>query len=279
MFSGQVDFHTDLQPGDSFRVLFEKSSYDGQFSGYGAILGASITVDGRPLQAFRWEDPATGKAGYYDENGRSLKRFFLKSPLKFEPRVTSALLDAPVPSRSTRSTGRTSAWITARRRDRRSSRSPVARWSRRGYSGAGGNTVRLKHAGGFETYYLHLSSYGPGIRAGRARRAGTVDRPRRDDGFGDRPAPRLPAQAERRVRESRRGALTPGSGRADSRRAARDVHVVTRRRCSRACRRRSSPKPRARNPTPFRRSQNDGRDQARVGAVREPPKPPRTTPT
>jgi murein DD-endopeptidase MepM/ murein hydrolase activator NlpD len=34
------------------------------------------------------------------------------------------------------------------------------------YAGAGGNQVRLKHAGGFETYYLHLSAYGPGIRAG-----------------------------------------------------------------------------------------------------------------
>ena len=34
------------------------------------------------------------------------------------------------------------------------------------YSGGGGNTVHLRHAGGFETYYLHLSSYGPGIRAG-----------------------------------------------------------------------------------------------------------------
>ena len=89
VFSGQVDFHTELQPGDSFRVLFEKSSRDGQFSSYGAILGASIAVDGRRLQAFRWVDPATGKAAYYDENGRSLKRFFLKSPLKFEPRVTS----------------------------------------------------------------------------------------------------------------------------------------------------------------------------------------------
>ena len=58
-------------------MLFEKSSHDGQFSAYGAVLGASIRVDGRWLQAFRWEDPATGKAAYYDENGRSLKRVFL----------------------------------------------------------------------------------------------------------------------------------------------------------------------------------------------------------
>ena len=84
-----MDFNTDLQPGDSFKVLFEKSTREGQFSNYGAVLGAAITVDGRQLQAFRWTDPATGKAAYYDEQGRSLKRFFLKSPLKFEPRVTS----------------------------------------------------------------------------------------------------------------------------------------------------------------------------------------------
>ena len=165
VFSGQVDFHTDLQPGDSFRVLFEKSSHDGQFSGYGAILGAAITVDGRRLQAFRWEDPATGKAGYYDENGRSLKRFFLKSPLKFEPRVTSGFsmrrfhpidqvfkahlgVDYGAPTGSSVVAVAAGVVVSA------------------AHSGAGGNTVHLKHQGGFETYYLHLSAYGAGIRAG-----------------------------------------------------------------------------------------------------------------
>jgi len=90
IFSGEVDFRTELQPGDSFRVLFEKASRDGQFCNYGAILGASISVAGRALDAIRWVDPATGKAAYYDSKGRSLKRFFLKSPLKFDPRITSA---------------------------------------------------------------------------------------------------------------------------------------------------------------------------------------------
>ena len=165
VFSGQVDFHSDLQPGDSFRVLFEKTSHEGQFSSYGAILGASITVDGRPLQAFRWEDPATGKAGYYDENGRSLKRFFLKSPLKFEPRVTSGFsrrrfhpvnqvfkahlgVDYGAPTGS--SVVAVAAGVVASA----------------AYSGGSGNMVHIKHPGGFETYYLHLSAYGPGIRAG-----------------------------------------------------------------------------------------------------------------
>ena len=54
---------------------------------YGSILAAEFD-DGRRLEAFRFV-LADGKAGYYDANGRSLKRFFLKSPLKFEPRVTS----------------------------------------------------------------------------------------------------------------------------------------------------------------------------------------------
>jgi murein DD-endopeptidase MepM/ murein hydrolase activator NlpD len=166
IFSGQVDFNSDLQPGDSFKVLFEKSTRDGQFSSYGAILGAAITVDGRGLRAFRWSDPSSGKAGYYDEQGRSLKRFFLKSPLKFEPRITSRFslrrlhpvhnvyrahlgVDYGAPSGSAVVAVANGTVVSAR------------------YSGGGGNTVHLKHAGGFETYYLHLSSFGPGVRAGK----------------------------------------------------------------------------------------------------------------
>lgn len=165
IFSGQVDFNTDLQPGDSFKVLFEKATRDGQFSNYGAVLGASISVDGRRLQAFRWVDPASGKAAYYDEHGRSLKRFFLKSPLKFEPRVTSRFsmrrfhpidkvykahlgVDYGAPAGSSVVAVANGVVVSA------------------AYSGAGGNTIHLKHPGGFETYYLHLSAFGRGVRAG-----------------------------------------------------------------------------------------------------------------
>ena len=165
VFSGQVDFNTELQPGDSFKILFEKSTRDGQFSSYGSILGASITVGGRELRAFRWTEPTTGHAAYYDEQGRSLKRFFLKSPLKFEPRITSRFslrrlhpidnvvkahlgVDYGAPAGSSVVAVAAGTVVSA------------------GFSGAGGNMVHLKHAGGFETYYLHLSAFGPGIRAG-----------------------------------------------------------------------------------------------------------------
>jgi murein DD-endopeptidase MepM/ murein hydrolase activator NlpD len=165
IFSGQIDFDSDLQPGDSFEILVEKSSHDGQFSGYGAVHVARFLTDGRDLRAFRWTDPATAKPAFYDENGRSLKRFFLRSPLRFEPRITSgfsrsrlhpiyrtyrahlgidygAPLGAPVVAVASGTV------LSA------------------GWSGGGGNMVRLRHASGFESYYLHLSAFGSGIRAG-----------------------------------------------------------------------------------------------------------------
>lgn len=165
IFSGQVDFQTELQPGDSFKVLFEKTSHDGEFSGYGAILGASISVDGRPVRAFRWKDPVTGHFGYYDEQGRSLKRFLLKSPLKFEPRITSRFTMSrfhPIDHRYKPHLGVDYGAPTG---------APVVAVANgvvlsASYSGASGNMVHLKHPGGFETYYLHLSAFGHGIRAG-----------------------------------------------------------------------------------------------------------------
>jgi len=165
IFSGQIDFESDLQPGDSFDILVEKTSHDGQFSGYGDVLGARFMTDGRDLSALRWTDPATRKSAFYDENGRSLKRFFLRSPLRFEPRITSGFsrnrlhpvfrtyrahlgIDYGAPVGAPVVAVAAGTVVSA------------------GWGGGGGNTIRLRHANGFETYYLHLSSFGKGIRAG-----------------------------------------------------------------------------------------------------------------
>ena len=173
IFSGQIDFESDLQPGDSFDILVEKSSHDGQFSGYGAVLGARFMTDGHDLRALRWTDPATRRAGFYDENGRSLKRFFLRSPLRFEPRITSGFsrsrlhpvfrtyrahlgIDYGAPAGAPVVAVAGGTVVSA------------------GWSGGGGNMVRLRHASGFESYYLHLSSFGKGIRAGVRVDQGTL---------------------------------------------------------------------------------------------------------
>jgi murein DD-endopeptidase MepM/ murein hydrolase activator NlpD len=165
MFSGQIDFDSELQPGDGFEVLFEKASRSGEFAGYGHILGARFTADGKEYQAFRWTDPTTGKSAYYDESGRSLKRFFLMSPLKFEPRITSRFSRSRLhPVFHTRRAhlgvdygARYGAPVVA-----------VAAGTvvSAGWAGGGGRQIRLRHAGGFESYYLHLSSFASGIRRG-----------------------------------------------------------------------------------------------------------------
>jgi murein DD-endopeptidase MepM/ murein hydrolase activator NlpD len=165
IFAGQIDFDSELQPGDGFEVLFEKASRAGEFAGYGNILGARFVADGKQYQAFRWTDPTTGKSAYYDESGRSLKRFFLMSPLKFEPRITSRFSRSRLhPVFHTRRAhlgvdygARHGAPVVA-----------VAAGTvvSAGWAGGGGKQIRLRHAGGFESYYLHLSSFASGIRRG-----------------------------------------------------------------------------------------------------------------
>src|SRR5688572_20645283 len=89
IFASDVDFNTELQPGDRFELLVEKMFRgDDQFGGYGPILAAELHNDGRRLRAIRFT-PEAGAPGYYDEEGRSLRKFFLRSPLKFEPVITS----------------------------------------------------------------------------------------------------------------------------------------------------------------------------------------------
>lgn len=173
IFAGQIDFESDLQQGDTFDVLFEKSTRDGQFAGYGAILGARFTADGREHEAFRWVDPQTGSSAYFDADGRSLKRFFLRSPLMFAPRVTSGFsrnrlhpvfrsyrahlgVDYAAPTGSKVVAVANGAVVSA------------------GWSGGGGNMIRLRHANGYETYYLHLSAIAPAIRAGARVTQGQV---------------------------------------------------------------------------------------------------------
>jgi murein DD-endopeptidase MepM/ murein hydrolase activator NlpD len=164
IFAGEVDFNTELQPGDEFHLLAQKAVRDGQFIGYGPIVAAELLNDGRRLRAFRFQPPG-GEAGYYDAEGRSLKRFFLRSPLKFDPQVSSGF------SRS-----RLHPVLNIRRAHlgvdyRAPVGAPVVAVSNgtvtfAGWTSGGGRTVRIRHASGYESGYLHLSAVAGGIRAG-----------------------------------------------------------------------------------------------------------------
>ncbi len=158
IFGGEIDFNSDLQPGDTFALTFEKVFRDGQFAGYGPVQAAEFVNNGRLLKAIRFAPPG-GKPGYYDEQGRSMRRFFLASPLKFilSPHVTSGFTSA-----------RFHPILRIYRPHlgvdyRAPMGSPVVAVAAgtvvsAGWSGEGGRMVHLRHASGYETYYMHLSA-------------------------------------------------------------------------------------------------------------------------
>ena len=163
VFEGEIDFNSDLQVGDRFVVAFERVSREGRPPSYGAVLAAEFTNEGRVLRAVRFTVPG-GKPAYYDVQGRSLKRFFLKSPLKF---------GAPVSSRFSKARMHPVLRIVRPHLGidyRAASGSPVVAVANgavvsAGWNGDAGRMVHLRHAGGYETYYLHLSSIA--VRAGQ----------------------------------------------------------------------------------------------------------------
>jgi murein DD-endopeptidase MepM/ murein hydrolase activator NlpD len=172
IFAGEVDFNTELQPGDRFGLAVEKFTRDERPPTYGDVAGAELHNDGRLLRAIRYSPPG-GKPGYYDEKGRSLRRQFLRSPLKFEPRITSGFSRRrfhPVLQTYRAHLGVDYGAPTG---------APVVAVSAgtvlsASFDRANGRMVRLAHAGGYESYYLHLSAFAPGIRRGARVAQGQV---------------------------------------------------------------------------------------------------------
>jgi murein DD-endopeptidase MepM/ murein hydrolase activator NlpD len=164
IFAGEIDFNTELQPGDRFALAFAKFTRESGPASYGEIAAAEFENDGRVLRAFRFTAPG-GMPAYYDEQGRSLRRFFLRSPLKFEPRITSGFSRArfhPVLHTTRAHLGVDYGAPAGAPVVAVASGSVISAT----YDNANGRMVRLRHASGYQTYYLHLSAFGPGIRAG-----------------------------------------------------------------------------------------------------------------
>jgi murein DD-endopeptidase MepM/ murein hydrolase activator NlpD len=163
IFSSDFDFTADTRLGDRFRLLVEKRYAGEQFVDYGQVLVAQYLSDGRVLTGVGFE-PAGGRLAYYDLDGRSLKKSFLKSPLEFT-RITSGFTYArPHPV-----LGGVRPHLAV------DYAAPVGTPVRAvadgtvlvaGWNGGNGIQVHLRHHAGYETVYNHLSKLGPGVRAG-----------------------------------------------------------------------------------------------------------------
>ncbi len=155
IFGWDIDFNTETQNGDKFEVLVEKKFLNGKFTSYGRILAAEYDNAGHRYQAVLFHEPS-GDSAYYAPSGKALKKAFLRSPLRFAAPITSRFSYHrfhPILKRYLPHLGIDyGAPVGSKVQAVADGRVDFAGWD-----GGGGKEIKLHHARGYETYYLHLS--------------------------------------------------------------------------------------------------------------------------
>ena len=166
-----IDFFRDLRVDDSFLVLYAEYLHDGEKVRDPQVLAVRFVNKGREVRAYRHQNEF-GLPAYYQADGSSLERQFLRAPLKFT-RISSNFstrrlhpvlgryrphygVDYAAPS-GTPVHATSDGVVIERTRDE-----------------ASGNFVGLRHGNGFESYYLHLSGFAKGLKKGDRVRQGQI---------------------------------------------------------------------------------------------------------
>jgi murein DD-endopeptidase MepM/ murein hydrolase activator NlpD len=170
VFQWDIDFFA-LQKGDSFSVVVNKRYAGSDLIGYGPIVAARFSYEGKTYEAFRCQTP-DGRAGYYARNGSPLRKQFLRAPLQFS-RITSGFsksryhpllhifrphhgVDYGAPVGTPVMTTADGVVMAAT------------------YNHGEGNYVRIRHSARIETSYLHLSRFAKGVKPGKSVNQGEV---------------------------------------------------------------------------------------------------------
>jgi murein DD-endopeptidase MepM/ murein hydrolase activator NlpD len=170
IFAWDIDFSTDLRNRDTFKIVAEALYRNGEFKKYGEIISAEFMNNGRTYHAYRFQ--VNGKADYFDDDGKSLKKAFLKAPLSFR-RISSTFsrgrfhpvlkiyrphhgLDYAAPTGTPVSSVSDGTVVFA------------------GRKGQYGKFIMVRHKNGYKTCYGHLSRIGKGIRKGVGVEQGEV---------------------------------------------------------------------------------------------------------
>lgn len=170
MFSTDIDFNSDLRRGDRFNIVYETYWQNGKFLKTGNILAAEFTNNGTPYQSI-WFERTPGKGGYYDFNGKSQKKAFLKSPLEFT-RVSSgfSIRVHPVTGKVRQHKGIDFAAPPGT--PIRAAADGVISFS--GWQNGYGNFITIKHWGPYSTAYGHMSRIATGMTRGKKVSQGDV---------------------------------------------------------------------------------------------------------
>ncbi|NOT07750.1 MAG: M23 family metallopeptidase [Gemmatimonadales bacterium] len=171
VYAWSIDFNRDIQLGDRFAVMIEREVSELGEVRSGNVLAADLLVSGKHLTAYRFE-PVGSSARYYDAEGNSLRRAFLRAPVEFR-RISSSF------SRS-RLHPVLGIWRRHEGTDYSAgSGTPVLASGdgvvlQAGRAGGYGNLVELRHMNGITTRYGHLRGFARGVRAGSRVSQGDV---------------------------------------------------------------------------------------------------------
>jgi murein DD-endopeptidase MepM/ murein hydrolase activator NlpD len=171
IFGGVIDFILDPRAGDEFSILYEEKYLDGKFIGHGEILASRFVNQGKVYTAVRYIDDE-GEVGYYNPEGESMRKAFLRSPLdvfrissNFNPSRRHPVLNTIRAHKGTDYAAPTGTPIRA---------TSDGRVTFSGRKGSFGNLVVIQHSGGFETKYAHLNKFGVYKKGARVRQGDVI---------------------------------------------------------------------------------------------------------
>lgn len=172
IFGWEIDFALDIQPGDTFSLVYEQKYRDGKFIGNGRILAADFMNNGTIHRAVYFESADGKVSDYYAPDGRSMRRQFLRAPLEFtrissnfNPKRRHPILNTIRAHKGVDYAASTGTVIKA---------GGDGRVAFVGNKGGYGRVVVLEHGGGVSTLYGHMSRFAKGLRNGQRVKQGTT---------------------------------------------------------------------------------------------------------
>lgn len=174
LFKYDFDFASESQRGDTFTMLVDKITLNGEFYRYGRVWAASYTSasNDKALEAYYYDDTSPDYAGYYDPQGRALKRTFLKTPVvgcpmtsPYNPKRLHPILKRVRPHNGIDWACPTGTPIMA-------FADGVVTYA--GWKGGNGNLLVIEHSHGYTSLYAHMHGFARGIKKGVRVRQGQV---------------------------------------------------------------------------------------------------------
>jgi murein DD-endopeptidase MepM/ murein hydrolase activator NlpD len=173
IYSYDVDFQRKVQPGDSFDVFYagDDEGTTTATTDKSEVLFASLSVGGETKKYYRFQTPDDGVVDYYDETGKSAKKFLVRKP------VNNAIMRSGFGGRRHPILGFVKMhtgvdWAAPYGTPIFASGNGVV--EKVGLEGGYGKYVKLKHNNGYETAYGHMSAFAKGMEAGKRVRQGQV---------------------------------------------------------------------------------------------------------